>query len=117
MDRTSRPLPSSILHPRSSFFLSHSNPLGTMSNPTIKWPAKHDVFGVRVSATSYDEVVTKVIEAARAGQGGLVDFMDVNGLMCATGNPDHNRVYNGFDILAPDGQPVRWALNYFNRTA
>ena len=85
-------------------------------NNTVTWPAKHDVFGVRVSSTSYDEVVAKVIQAARIGQGGLVDFMDVNGLMCATGNPDHNRVYNGFDILAPDGQPVRWALNYFNRT-
>src|SRR5258708_11143765 len=79
------------------------------------WPVKHDLFGISVSATCYEEVVNKVIAAAQRRQGGLVDFMDTSNLMTATADEHHRRVLNGFDVVAPDGQPVRWALNYFHR--
>jgi N-acetylglucosaminyldiphosphoundecaprenol N-acetyl-beta-D-mannosaminyltransferase len=81
------------------------------------WPVKHELFGIHVSATCYDEVVSKVIAAARRRQGGLVDFMDTSNLMTATKDEHHRTVLNGFDVVAPDGQPVRWALNYFHRAA
>jgi N-acetylglucosaminyldiphosphoundecaprenol N-acetyl-beta-D-mannosaminyltransferase len=82
---------------------------------TNNWPAKHDLFGISVSATCYEEVVAKVIAAARRREGGLVDFMDTSNLMTATADERHRTVLNGFDVVAPDGQPVRWALNYFHR--
>jgi exopolysaccharide biosynthesis WecB/TagA/CpsF family protein len=78
------------------------------------WPARHDLFGVKVSATCYDQVVEAVIRAARAGRGGLVDFMPVNVLVEAARNQRFRAMINSFDIVAPDGQPVRWALNKFH---
>jgi N-acetylglucosaminyldiphosphoundecaprenol N-acetyl-beta-D-mannosaminyltransferase len=83
------------------------------ASPLTAWPAKHDVFGVNVSATCYDEVVKKVIAAASKGQSALVDFMPVHGLIPAVNDPKHLARLNQFEIVAPDGQPVRWALNYF----
>lgn len=80
---------------------------------TVCWPAKHDVFGIGVSATCYDEVIRKVMEAAHRRQPALVDFMDVHSLVCANGDTEHGQRLNAFDLVAPDGQPVRWALNYF----
>ncbi len=82
----------------------------------IVWPAKHDIFGVQVSATCYDEVVEKVIAAAQNRQAALIDFMPVHGLIPAVQDPKHLARLNQFDIVAPDGQPVRWALNYFYKT-
>jgi N-acetylglucosaminyldiphosphoundecaprenol N-acetyl-beta-D-mannosaminyltransferase len=79
----------------------------------IVWPPKNDIFGVLVSATRYAEVVEKVIAAARTGQSALVDFMPVHGLIPAVQDPKHLARLNQFQIVAPDGQPVRWALNYF----
>ena len=59
-----------------------------MDNPApIVWPPKHDVFGVLVSATRYEEVVEKVIAAARTGESALVDFMPVHGLIPAVQDP------------------------------
>src|SRR5579884_941151 len=85
------------------------------SSPTI-WPPKHDIFGVLVSATCYDELVEKVIAAAKAGQPAILDFMPVHGLIPAVRDEEHRARINAFDVAAPDGQPVRWALNRFYRT-
>jgi N-acetylglucosaminyldiphosphoundecaprenol N-acetyl-beta-D-mannosaminyltransferase len=82
------------------------------SSPIV-WPIKHDVFGVHVSATCYDEVVQKVIAAASSKQPALIDFMPVHGLIPAVQDRKHLARLNQFEIVAPDGQPVRWALNYF----
>jgi N-acetylglucosaminyldiphosphoundecaprenol N-acetyl-beta-D-mannosaminyltransferase len=82
----------------------------------VTWPRKYSIFGVGVSATSYDEVVSKVIDAAKLRQPAILDFMAVHSLICATSDPRHTRRLNAFDVVAPDGQPVRWALNYFHRT-
>jgi exopolysaccharide biosynthesis WecB/TagA/CpsF family protein len=83
--------------------------------PGVTWPAKHDVFGIGISATSYDEIVAKVIEAAHLRQPAILDFMAVHSLICAASDPAHGRRLNAFDAVAPDGQPVRWALNFFHR--
>jgi exopolysaccharide biosynthesis WecB/TagA/CpsF family protein len=81
----------------------------------VKRPRRHDIFGVRVSATSYDEVVAWCIDRARQSQGGMVDLMAVHSLVTATQTPDYLAKINQFDIVAPDGQPVRWALNKFHK--
>lgn len=78
-------------------------------------PRRHDLFGVAVSATSYDELVARVIERARRREPTLVDFMCVHGLVHAAQDERFRRVVNDFDVVATDGQPVRWALNWFHR--
>lgn len=78
-------------------------------------PRRHELFGVRVSATSYDELVGRVIERGLRRQPTIVDFMCVHGLVHAAQNESFRRVINDFDVVATDGQPVRWALNWFHR--
>jgi exopolysaccharide biosynthesis WecB/TagA/CpsF family protein len=77
----------------------------------VAWPRKHAIFGVTVSATDYAGVTRAVIDAARHGGGGVVDFMPVHGLVTAAREAAFRRMVNTFDIVVPDGQPVRWALN------
>jgi len=83
----------------------------------IQPPRKCDLFGIGVTATNYDELVDWCVERALADEGGIVDLTPVHGLMLAARNPgDYGAKMNAFDVLAPDGQPVRWALNFFHKS-
>lgn len=79
-------------------------------------PPKHSLFGVHISQTCYDEAVDLVMQAARERRPMLVDHMPVHGLIEACQDQSLNEKMNHFDIVAPDGQPVRWALNRFHKT-
>lgn len=79
-------------------------------------PPKHSLFGVHISQTCYDEAVDLVMQAARERRPMLVDHMPVHGLMEACQDQLLNEKINRFDIVAPDGQPVRWALNRMYNT-
>jgi N-acetylglucosaminyldiphosphoundecaprenol N-acetyl-beta-D-mannosaminyltransferase len=82
---------------------------------TIQWPPKCDLFGVQVSCTTYGQALEAVAQAVRAGVPALVAHLPVHGLMTAVGDRSFCEMVNAFDIVAPDGQPVRWALNRLYR--
>lgn len=88
-------------------------PLGSR-DPT--WPAKYELLGVSVSATDYDEALEAVVRAARERRPAAVDHMPVHGLIEASRNPGLREKIQEFEIVAPDGQPVRWALNLVWKT-
>jgi N-acetylglucosaminyldiphosphoundecaprenol N-acetyl-beta-D-mannosaminyltransferase len=73
------------------------------------------VFGVNVSATSYDQVIAWCLDRAARNEGGCIDLMPVHGLISAVQDPKYRAMMNAFDVIAPDGQPVRWALNFFHK--
>lgn len=73
--------------------------------------AKHNLLGILIDAATYDEVVDQVFVAVRAGTGCSVSATAVHGVMEGVHDPVHGARLNAFDILTPDGQPVRWALN------
>lgn len=75
------------------------------------WPRKHDLFGVEVSATSYDGAADAIFIAAKRRRGGLVTALAVHGVIEASNDPSLNSVINAYDMVTPDGQPVRIALN------
>jgi exopolysaccharide biosynthesis WecB/TagA/CpsF family protein len=81
----------------------------------VSWPAKYDVLGVEISATNYDDLVRSLIAAARRGQSALVSFLPVHGVVTAALDPRYRYHINAFDVVAPDGQPVRWAINSFHK--
>ena len=87
-----------------------------LSPPRSGLPPKHNLFGVNVSETSYNEAIDLIMQAARERRSMLVDHMPVHGLIEASQDPSLNEKMNHFDIVAPDGQPVRWALNRFYKT-
>ena len=82
---------------------------------SVTWPVKHDLFGVKTSATHYDEAVSTILRAAKRGVPGTVDFMSAHGLVASTRDAKFRDVLNSFDIVATDGQPVRWAMNFFHK--
>jgi exopolysaccharide biosynthesis WecB/TagA/CpsF family protein len=72
---------------------------------------KRNLLGILVDATTYDDVVDRVFEAARTATGLSVSATAVHGVMEGVHDPEHAARLNEFDVLTPDGQPVRWALN------
>ena len=77
----------------------------------LRRPRKYDLFGVQVSATNYDEATEFILQAARQGRPAVVSAHSVHGLITASDDPELLLKVNRFDIITPDGQPVRWALN------
>jgi exopolysaccharide biosynthesis WecB/TagA/CpsF family protein len=77
------------------------------------WPPKHDLFGVRLSATTYDECVALLMDAARRRVPAVAAHLAVHAVVTAATDPAQRERVNAFDIAAPDGQPVRAALNWF----
>jgi exopolysaccharide biosynthesis WecB/TagA/CpsF family protein len=69
---------------------------------------------VYVSATTYDEAVEAIMLAARARQPSIVSLHAVHALVTAGSDVRLRQAVNRFDMVAPDGQPVRWALNWLH---
>src|SRR3954470_19704698 len=77
----------------------------------VVWPRRCDVFGVQVSPTTYAEAVDRAIAAARARQSSVIACHAAHAIVTASNNPELRAKVNRFDMVTPDGQPVRWALN------
>jgi N-acetylglucosaminyldiphosphoundecaprenol N-acetyl-beta-D-mannosaminyltransferase len=71
---------------------------------------KHNILGVLVDATTYDNAVEGVLSAAHEGRGYAVSALAVHGVMTGVLDATHRARLNNFDLITPDGQPVRWAL-------
>lgn len=67
--------------------------------------------GVQVSATTYEEVCDVIVSAVRCEQPSVVSFHAVHAIVTSSRDRELLRKVNDFDLIAPDGQPVRWALN------
>lgn len=80
----------------------------------LNWPGKHELFGVGVSATTYDQAEDVILRAAKDHVSAVVTHLPVHGIVTAATNGKYRRQINSFDMVAPDGQPVRWALNKFH---
>lgn len=72
---------------------------------------RFNVLGVRISAVDYATTVERIFSAARDGRPLAVSAMAVHGVMTGVLDSNHRHRLNRLDLLAPDGQPVRWALN------
>jgi N-acetylglucosaminyldiphosphoundecaprenol N-acetyl-beta-D-mannosaminyltransferase len=73
---------------------------------------KANLLGVQVSVTDYAAVVERVIAAARGGRSLVVTAADVHEIMQAHADPVFAAVLNSFDIVTPDGQPLRWGMRW-----
>jgi len=77
---------------------------------------KFNLLGIRINAVDYEAAVEKILTAARARRPLAVSALAVHGLMTGALDPVHRWRLNEFDVLVPDGQPVRWALNWLHGT-
>ncbi|MEG5034102.1 WecB/TagA/CpsF family glycosyltransferase [Microcoleus sp. AT3-D2] len=77
---------------------------------------KKNVLGILVNAVNYEAAVSKIIAAASAGKPMSVSALAVHGVMTGVLDSTHRYRINHIDLVLPDGQPVRWALNWLYHT-
>jgi N-acetylglucosaminyldiphosphoundecaprenol N-acetyl-beta-D-mannosaminyltransferase len=70
-----------------------------------------DIFGVRLFVTDYQDATDLILEAARARESFAMSALATHGLMEAVYDTTFREVVNNLDLVTPDGQPVRWAMN------
>lgn len=81
----------------------------------VSWPRKVDLFGMGVSVTDYAEATAAVIAAASRGESAIVTAHAVHAIVTFSGDPGLREKVNTFELVTPDGQPVRWAMNLLHR--
>jgi N-acetylglucosaminyldiphosphoundecaprenol N-acetyl-beta-D-mannosaminyltransferase len=77
---------------------------------------KKNVIGILIDAVDYEASVQFILRAARERRPAAVSALAVHGVMTGVLDPAHKFRLNHFDLLVPDGQPVRWVLNWLHRT-
>ncbi len=88
---------------------------GAVPINSVKWPPKRGLFGVGVSAMTCDVACDAIMQAARQRLPSVVSAFSVHALIEASLDPGLRSQANRFAIITPDGQPVRWALNWLHR--
>ncbi len=78
---------------------------------------KFNLLGVNISAVDYEAVVGRIVESAQQQQPLGVSALAVHGVMTGVMDEEHRHRLNQIELVVPDGQPVRWALNLLHGTA
>jgi exopolysaccharide biosynthesis WecB/TagA/CpsF family protein len=76
---------------------------------------RHNVLGIRIDAVDYEGAVRRISHAAKRSQPLAVSALAVHGVMTGALDRVHRHRLNKIDLIVPDGQPVRWALNLLHR--
>lgn len=74
-----------------------------------------NLLGVLVHPATYASAVEAVFAAAAGPRPFAVAAQPVHGIMTGVLDPEHRYRLNRLDLVVPDGQPVRWALNLLHR--
>jgi len=72
---------------------------------------KRNVLGILIDAVDYRAALDVIFAAARDNRATLVSALAVHGLMTGVLDAEQKFRLNHFDLLVPDGQPIRWVLN------
>ncbi len=77
---------------------------------------KRNLLGVLIDAVDYEGAVARIAAAARSGHPLAGSALAVHGVMTGVQDQEHRARLNSLDLVVPDGQPVRWALNLLHGT-
>lgn len=77
---------------------------------------KINILGILIDAVDYEAAIFFVFECARQNRGATISALAVHGVMTGVLDPEHKFRLNDFDLLVPDGQPVRWVMNWLYGT-
>ena len=77
---------------------------------------KRNILGVGIDVVDYEGALSRVVKAARQKQPLKVTALAVHGVMTGALDRHHRYRLNQLDLVMPDGQPVRWALNWLHRS-
>jgi exopolysaccharide biosynthesis WecB/TagA/CpsF family protein len=87
-----------------------------MTGGTTQIP-KVPLFGIGISVTDYTEACAAIMDAARARRSYAVSALATHGLTEAARDGEFGELVNSIELVTPDGQPVRWAMNILHGTA
>ena len=76
---------------------------------------KQNIVGILVDTVDYTAAEQLIFDAAKNCKRFSVSALAVHGLMTGALDPEHQFRLNHFDLLVPDGQPVRWVLNWLHK--
>ena len=79
--------------------------------------ARRNLLGTNVSLCTYASAADAILDAARRRAPFGVAAQPVHGITTAWLDPSYGAVLNALDLVTPDGQPVRWALNQLHAAA
>jgi len=77
---------------------------------------KFNIVGVNVHAVDYQAAISKIVQAAKVRKPLGVSALAVHGVMTGVMDNIHRHRLNQLELVVPDGQPVRWALNMLHGT-
>jgi exopolysaccharide biosynthesis WecB/TagA/CpsF family protein len=77
--------------------------------------SKYNLFGVEYAAVDYVSATNIIIERAQARESFGVSALAVHGLIESYKSDRLKEKVNRIQLVVPDGQPVKWALNSFHR--
>jgi len=80
----------------------------------VRQLGKKNVIGILIDAVDYEASVEFIFRAARERRGAAISALAVHGVMTGVLDSVHKFRLNHFDLLVPDGQPVRWVLNWLH---
>jgi N-acetylglucosaminyldiphosphoundecaprenol N-acetyl-beta-D-mannosaminyltransferase len=78
---------------------------------------RRSVLGILIDVVDYEAAAEKVLSAAREHRPFALTALAVHGVMTGVQDKAHGGRLNAFDVVTPDGQPVRWALNVVHGAA
>lgn len=87
-----------------------------VANENSPWPKKVDLFGLQVSVTDYQEAAESVLQAAKRNENAVVSCHAAHAVVTFSGDDELRQMANQFQMITPDGQPVRWAMNWLHKT-
>lgn len=86
------------------------------SQTLVALHSKTSILGIPVSRTTYRECTELIIQSAKHHKSCTVAATDVHSIMTGYLKPkSHGYHLKNFTLVTPDGQPVRWALNFFRK--
>lgn len=77
--------------------------------------SKHNLFGINYAAVDYVSATNIIVERAKRRDSFGVSALAVHGLIESYKNTGLQSKVNTIDLVVPDGQPVKWALNSFHK--
>ncbi|MCP5103495.1 MAG: WecB/TagA/CpsF family glycosyltransferase, partial [bacterium] len=76
---------------------------------------KRGLFGIDYAVVDYERASDVIVEHAAAHESFGVSALAVHGLVTSVKDKDVGDRVKKIDMVVPDGQPVRWALNSFHQ--
>jgi exopolysaccharide biosynthesis WecB/TagA/CpsF family protein len=74
---------------------------------------RRNLFSINYAIVDYQSASDEVIEKAERNQSFGVTALAVHGLIESVWDKSLAQQVNKIDLIVPDGQPIRWALNSF----